>query len=518
MDKGDNATNNNNGWIENDSASPSSPSFVTIVGTSISTDSDQVETITDHQSLSLDPSPSRDSVSSSDSVVLSSPPSSQSPPRSSPDNNNNNNSISSNKQRIHHHATTTTPQMMVLGKDGSDYNDFIITSASKRVKGRNHMEKQQALLSEQDKVETFVDEPNQRQQEKSSTWWKSLWYGKTHDNDNNSDNNDYTSMEEQHAHGTVGAAHRPHQNHKDDDGDGDEETAEYYGTISATEEPNKDDSFKSQQRSTTLSKMHQSLLRNLPLPTTKEDQILQDCSFLYRPVQDDHHTTTSPTRNTNNRNHHRRSLRAVLDPPPDGVSTLYRDAQDVLSPPAVAQYQVRYHQLNQEYAHEERDRFEHFNEYGIAVPRRHDLTLQESSLRPTGHHHLTSGTLQSSLFFQHEANGRFLLRLPRDHVRLLVASPHDTAFPLEPGILSVIQCRRANDPPSKHLEYCLTVPPNLYQRVVSEMNQYAGKHLGGGGLDSSFYASDHADIRLAVGILVVIMVILGINTIVLGMT
>jgi hypothetical protein len=274
----------------------------------------------------------------------------------------------------------------------------------------------------------------------------------------------------------------------------------------------------------TPGKMHKSLLRNLPLPATKEDQIQQDCSFLYRPVQEDnHHSPQRKNNNHKNKNNHR--LRAVVELPPNGVSTLYRDAQDVLAPPDVAQYQARFQQLNQEYARQERDRFENYNDYDIDNNNiAHELALEEQ--RHTSHV-VTSGTLQSSLFFQNASNGRVAMRLPRDHVHLLVAAPHDSPFPLEPGILSVIQCRHPDDPPSKQLEYCLTVPPNLYQRVVSEMNQYNNhgggvvnhhhhRHVGGG-LDSSFYASDHADIRVAVGILVIIMAILGINTLVFGL-
>lgn len=178
----------------------------------------------------------------------------------------------------------------------------------------------------------------------------------------------------------------------------------------------------------------------------------------------------------------------------------------------MAEYKAKYQQLNQDFEpshHYDDDRFADYEDFSLAP---HDLTLEEQAANPNPHNNLaviTQTVAQSSLFYEDESNGRILLTLPRDRVRLLVAGE------LESGILSVVQCRRPEDPPTNQLEYCLTVPTNLYQKVVSEMrhvkaNHNQHHHIVGSG-------NDHADIRWAVGIMVVILIILGINTLVFGL-
>ncbi|CAB9522049.1 expressed unknown protein [Seminavis robusta] len=436
-----------------------------------------------------------------------------SPPPSPSRNNNTRSALSPTRSpRDEKHRLHNTPQMMVLGKDASDFQDLMMSST----KRNRHGDKQQALLEGEEKEpEEFADEPSEQHNHEAddgsgTSWWKSWWHGKptsttTTGRRRNGAGNRYTSMGHAPVGTVAGCLSQPQTPPSPTATMDDEEAQVYYQSIDSPEKQ-QDASQDRNNNTISIGNMHQSILRNLPLPTTKEDQIQQDCSFLYRPV--DERNGCSPKRNNNNR-----SLRAVLETPPQGVSTLYRDAQDVLSPPAVAQYQAKYHQLNQEFALKEDDRFEDYNDYAVTPPilaGPHDLTLEEQQ-EQRQNSIVTSKRSNSSLLY--EQNGRVVLRLPRDHVRLLVASsPHET---LEPGILSVIQCRRPDDPPSRKLEYCLTVPSNLYQRVFSEMSRSKKKHSEG--LDLTVIASDHADIRVAIGIMVVILTILGIFTLVYGL-
>lgn len=349
---------------------------------------------------------------------------------------------------------------MVLGKDGSDYRD-LMASRSKQQSN----ERQQALLEDEEKEETFEDEVQDR------SWWSRLWHGKAKHNSVADD--EYTSMDQ-----AEQQQRRPPRQLDDSD----LENPVYYQGLG-------EDPLQSPPPAPRMN--HQSLLRNLPLPTTREEQIQQDCSFLYRPVDESNGMMNSARRN-------RRTLRAILDPPPAGVPTLYQDAQEVWSPPVMAQYKAKYQQLNEVYeVQDTHDRYADYNDYAVTPPR--ELTLEEQE-QQSANRALIASVTKSSLFYQHESNGRVMLRLPRDHVRLMVANPGD----LEPGILSVIQNRREDDPIAPTLQYCLTVPANLYQKVISEMVQYSSSAHG---LDS--ISDDHLDIKWAIGIMTIIMLILG---------
>jgi len=429
-------------------------------------------------------------------------------------------------------------------------------------------ERQQALLDEEEKREIFRDETNdninnndaaaasnnENTPKSSKKWWSRLWYGTAYSAGATSYNSDdYACMAS--THGPGANNNNNNNNNKSSNGKqpADVEASVYYQEMNTTDTPTTvrgggrlgEDGFQSPPRhnnttgTTTAAntatgttkqksiggKMHDSILRNLPLPSSREDQIQQDCSFLYRPVEEQNPQRSNPLTSPSQQQHRPTGgLRAVFDHPPAGMSTLYRDAQDVVAPPAImARYHARYHQLNQEYEpRDDHDRFADYNDYAVTPV--HELTLEEQTQpqRHGGRGHgrqssfVTDTATQSSLFYE-QANGRVVMQLPRDHVRLLVA---DSSFGnMEPGILSVIQCRGPDDPPTERLEYCLTVPTNLYQQVVSEMTHYShhifgsGGH-GGGGLDSSFYASDHADIRVAMAIMAVILTTLGIITLV----
>jgi hypothetical protein len=108
----------------------------------------------------------------------------------------------------------------------------------------------------------------------------------------------------------------------------------------------------------------------------------------------------------------------------------------------------------------------------------------------------------SSLYFLH--HGRLVLRVPTDHVRLL-ADPD-----VEPGIVAVEQRRVVRDEETngygdvclEPLHYVLTVPEDLYQRVVSDMSY-----------KPCCRADGKADIRLAYGLFVLLLLLLFFTTV-----
>eukprot|EP00980_Cylindrotheca_fusiformis_P006661 scaffold1390_cov138-Cylindrotheca_fusiformis.AAC.64 len=206
---------------------------------------------------------------------------------------------------------------------------------------------------------------------------------------------------------------------------------------------------------------------------TVEDQLRQDCEFFYQGFDDE----PSPER--------RRRLRPFL-------SRKTRDVRN--STRGGTRFHTKYQQLNQDN-----------NEmYG----RHHDLALEEegSDVQPVRFRSDSSinvlDTQYSSLFY--EQDGRTLMKLPRDQMRLVMDQD------LEPGIISVEQWRHAEEshpgaaqempqiernPP---LKYVLTVPDDLYRRVVSEMS-YRLMPPCWGFFKCCHYHDDteRADIRLA---------------------
>jgi hypothetical protein len=122
----------------------------------------------------------------------------------------------------------------------------------------------------------------------------------------------------------------------------------------------------------------------------------------------------------------------------------------------------------------------------------------------------------SSLFY--EQDGRLLMRLPRDQVRLVM--DHD----LEAGIVAVEQWRKQEIPLGQKVEeqsvfeqtprlrYVLTVPDDLYRRIVSEMSDsLVPPYLG---FFKCCSETERADIRLAIAVLFVVFVLLFISTLV----
>lgn len=169
-------------------------------------------------------------------------------------------------------------------------------------------------------------------------------------------------------------------------------------------------------------------------------------------------------------------------------------------------FYAKYHRLNREMTGRKRDNHHHH----------HDLQLEEEDFEQQQQQQVrfqsdnsinVLDTQHSSLFY--EQDGKLLLKLPRDQMRLMMDND------LEPGIVSVLQWRKAEDeyqgltavpqmemtPP---LKYVLTVPDDLYRRVVSEMS-YRLMPPYWGFFKCCHYHDDteHADIRLALAILAV---------------
>ena len=237
--------------------------------------------------------------------------------------------------------------------------------------------------------------------------------------------------------------------------------------------------------------------------STREDALQEDCSFFYMAQNDNHQKST------------RGRFRAVRYEEHQHTFS-YQDAVDVLTPSFLQAYRSRYQQLNQ-----------------VVDPTplcTDDLALSEGQDDVGQFQKIVKAetTNQSSIFFEHH-DGRVLMRLPMDAVRL-VMDPD-----LEAGVLSVEQWRRP-DPATENgpwealsnhtdldnqplherppLRYVLTVPPDLYRRVVAEMSDNLSNPYWG--MTKCFSDNDKADIRIAIFILVVVFFILLINTEALG--
>jgi len=183
----------------------------------------------------------------------------------------------------------------------------------------------------------------------------------------------------------------------------------------------------------------------------------------------------------------------------------YKDAVDVLAPTFLKHYKARYEQLNQDFSqHGDEGLHSLFFEEGEAAVENDIETSQIVR---------TKTAIHSSLFYQH--NGRLLMRLPVDQVRLFMDPD------LEAGVLSVEQWRPAkSDEKFKEgderpqLRYVLTVKANLYRKLVDDMGNSVAKPWCG--LSRCCHDNEKADIRIALVILVVVLIILFINTLIWG--
>ena len=255
---------------------------------------------------------------------------------------------------------------------------------------------------------------------------------------------------------------------------------------------------------------------------TVEDRLKQDCSFFYQGME-------AMTPQSHPGRHRRQPLASVLT----------HHAGIFLSTTEGARFRATYERLNQEMT----------RTAAAAVDDTADLFLDEdsSSPRPTpnGRHtdfstrstkNLSQNTEKlSTLFF--EQDGRMLMKLPRDQVRLIMDPS------LEPGIISVEQWRKVDqtifdpagplvgdeeegqmlvldDPDSypkkkikqlPELRYVMTVPDDLYRRVVAEMS-YALMPPWWGCFMCCSEAEGRADIKLALAILSVTLFLMFVST------
>ena len=231
------------------------------------------------------------------------------------------------------------------------------------------------------------------------------------------------------------------------------------------------------------------------------DALKQDCNYFFRSNDDaasraavDHYYGLKTIRRNTNQN-----------------SDLfhYSNAVDCVSPVVLQHYRTKYTQLNHpDYdaaARNRRDRHgsddaassiclddapDNHNNSNDDDPWYDDLRLtdndhderdsnhnnnnhyRDASSSSRYHRHIVhaDSVAASSLLF--EQDGRRLMRLPRDQVRLWA----DPDF--EPGVLSVEQCRRRNDNDDEETEawhqhplrYVLTVDDGIFRQVVTEMS------------------------------------------------
>lgn len=240
--------------------------------------------------------------------------------------------------------------------------------------------------------------------------------------------------------------------------------------------------------------------------TSQEDELQKDCSFFYKAYDEDGEITMTE----NIQGMARGRFRALRHEEHQHAFS-YQDAVDILTPSFVQEYKSRYQKLNQD------DPNPHF------VPNDHDLVLSESEENLVQIQRIVTSdtTVNSSIFYEHD--GRVLMTLPNDAVRLMMDPD------LEPGVLSVEQWRREDEEAGgvlsrEHenkpfderapLRYVLTISPDLYRRVVSEMNDSLTSPYCG--ISKCCSDGEKADIRIAVAILFFVFFVLFIVTLARG--
>jgi len=244
------------------------------------------------------------------------------------------------------------------------------------------------------------------------------------------------------------------------------------------------------------------------MTVTVEDRLKQDCPFFYQGIQDIPQTD-------------RRGLQPL-------VSALRHSR--LLSTAEGARFRACYERLNQDLTLIDTDDL--FLDEPVSSDRNTIRMESSSSTRISQN----TGKL-STLFF--EQDGRLLMKLPRDQVRLIMDPD------LKPGIISVEQWRKEDrtlldsvttfvgddeeeggmpileDPdhyiPTRkkevlpELRYVMTVPDDLYRRVVAEMS-YALMPPWWGCFMCCSESEGRADIKLALALLSVILLLMFIST------
>ena len=245
--------------------------------------------------------------------------------------------------------------------------------------------------------------------------------------------------------------------------------------------------------------------------TTQEDALQEDCSFFYKAHEE------GDVENSNTSNLPPRGRFRALRFEEHQHAFSYQDAVDVLTPSLLQAYRSRYEQLNQA------DPLYADNNNA------HELILSESQDNLVEIQRIVKSetTVNSSIFYEHD--GRVLMRLPIDAVRLVMDPDleagvlsveqwrHDeTDQDAPPGGLGLVAAQQDSQPLQERppLRYVLTVSPDLYRKIVSEMsdgltNPYCG-------FSKCCSDSGKADIRIAIFILLFVFFVLFISTEVLG--
>lgn len=267
--------------------------------------------------------------------------------------------------------------------------------------------------------------------------------------------------------------------------------------------------------------------------------IMNDCEFFYH---DMNNSKSSAKRSRNQPEINGASFRA-LRPCAHQASFSYRDAVDVLSPPVLARYRAHYEQLNRPLplSRKRSDGAETHTAF-TTIPfvkmflenNTHDLSLVEDDVGAHGsldqqvdNTARQAAVEHSNLLYQHARTGRLLLKLPHDHVRLLMDPD------LEVGVLSVEQRRKGryrrkykhsqapatrgsdfedfdefanNESERPPLNYVLTVPEDLYRKLVSDLSDSVTKPYCG--MRRCCNENEHVDIRVAIALFGLMLFIL----------
>jgi hypothetical protein len=308
--------------------------------------------------------------------------------------------------------------------------------------------------------------------------------------------------------------------------------------------------------------------QSLRAVATVEDQLKQDCSFFYQGMEE---VSSPPGHAMGGHKTMQKGSNLRRSRLSNTLKNLPR--QRIISTRDGTVFMSKYERLNQEIALDEDEYNDDTGDLRTSRLRssrksNNDLFLTEysgsgdlgtatASLAYSSRHNsmapdsVVTDTLHSNLIY--EQDGRVLMKLPRDQVRLMMDSD------LEPGILSVEQWRKRqdviaseqerifrlegglvdddlpswedplttkgggqqplstvkklmdDDDDDPELYYVLTVPDDLYRRVVSEMS-YAAHPPCWGFVKCCRHESEKADIKLALLLLSIIMLLMMIGS------
>lgn len=405
--------------------------------------------------------------------------------------------------RSHHVRTRSlpiaTPQMQVLGRDGRDL-PIMQPSLSSSSAARNHPSDSHYSRKRSQSIPTQEDAYNSS----SSSWWnRRRWTWKSRSSDteetNCDDNNDktktvaYSSLAEQ----TRNEGYRAASPTVSSPSTGLHPTVSPHPlSLLSTEEHT-----AVTHESTTLTGLlsqentnsNRTSIPSFPFPTMNrysqipplsqraqlEEEVRDESSFFYR-LADEEQEMIAPSSdyNTTYHLHHHQQLL------PDRQRSAYR---------------ARYQQLNQEYYARSDDFASHDLELALDGDPG-DMLLSATITGAPGYY----------VTYPDQHGGQ---TFPHDKVRLVMDSE------LEPGILSVYQTGKARPTTSRpqngdvgdDLRYALTVPPDLYRRMISEISDsYTMRlyHL------TNAHNEEHVSIVVAIGILGVVFLVLFVNTII----